>query len=209
MQLTASEIAARLRQAREALEEDSLFAESAYPSALLPDAPRPAAVLIPLLQQQGKWQLLFTRRNSTLAEHSGQVAFPGGRSDPEDRSPEMTALREAHEEIGLLPADVSILGRLNDFVTITNYLVTPVVGLIPWPYDLHLSSVEVSRAFTIPLDWLVDPANYEEHQRALPDPYGTVPVIYYHPYDGEILWGASARFTLTLIKTLRLNGDEP
>lgn len=208
IQLTASEIAERLQQARETFDEDSPFSESSYPSELLPDAPRPAAVLIPLLQQEGKWHILYTRRNITLAEHSGQVAFPGGRSDPGDRGPEMTALREAHEEIGLLPEDVTILGRLNDFVTITNYLVTPIIGVIPWPYDLHLSNVEVSRAFTIPLDWLVDPSNYEEHQRALPDPYGTVSVIYYHPYDGETLWGASARFTQRLIKTLHLNNAD-
>jgi len=203
--LTANEIAERLHQAELSLADDVPYPESSYPSELLPDAPRPAAVLIPLLQQEGRWHVLYTRRNATLAEHSGQVAFPGGRSDPEDRGPEMTALREAREEIGLQPSDVSILGRLNDFLTITNYRVTPVIGLIPWPYDLQLAGVEVSRAFTIPLDWLADTANYEVHQRSLPPPYGTVSVIYYHPYDGEILWGASARFTLTLIKNLRLN----
>lgn len=207
--LTVNEIAERLHQAERSFPDDAPYPESSYPSELLPDAPRPAAVLIPLLQQEGRWHILYTRRNATLAEHSGQVAFPGGRSDPEDRSPEMTALREAQEEIGLQPSDVSILGRLNDFLTITNYRVTPVIGLIPWPYDLQLASVEVSRAFTIPLDWLADPANYEEQQRSLPPPYGTVSVIYYHPYDGEILWGASARFTLTLIRNLRLNGVAP
>ena len=204
--LSASEIAERLQQAGSSLKDETPYPESPYPSELLPDAPRPAAVLIPLLKQEEQWHLLYTRRNATLAEHSGQVAFPGGRSDPEDQSPEMTALREAQEEIGLRPSDVSILGRLNDFLTITNYRVTPVVGLIPWPYKLHLASVEVSRVFTIPLDWLIDPANYEVRQRSLPPPYGAVSVIYYHPYDGEVLWGASARFTLTLIRGLRLNG---
>jgi len=204
--LTANEIAERLHQAQSSLTDEAPYPESSYPSELLPDAPRPAAVLIPLLKQEGQWHILYTRRNATLAEHSGQVAFPGGRSDPEDRSPEMTALREAQEEIGLQSADVSILGRLNDFLTITNYRVTPVIGLIPWPYQLQLASGEVSRAFTIPLEWLADPSNFEELQRSLPPPYGTVSVIYYQPYDGEILWGASARFTLTLIKNLRLNG---
>lgn len=207
--LTANEITERLHQAETTFTDDAPYPESPYPSELLPDAPRPAAVLIPMLQHEGRWHILYTRRNATLSEHSGQVAFPGGRSDPEDSSPEMTALREAQEEIGLRPSDVSILGRLNDFLTITNYRVTPVIGLIPWPYDLKLASVEVSRAFTIPLDWLADPANYEEHQHSLPPPYGSVAVIYYHSYDGEILWGASARFTLTLIKKLRLNGIEP
>ena len=90
-------------------------------------------MLIPFLRIEQAWHLLFTRRNSALPEHSGQVAFPGGRADPDDPDLETTALREAYEEIGLLPADVRILGRLYDFLTITNYLVTPIVGVIPWP----------------------------------------------------------------------------
>lgn len=164
--------------------------------------PRLAAVLIPFLWFEGGWQILFTRRNNDLAEHSGQVAFPGGRSDPQDNTPEETALREAQEEIGLKPGDVQILGRLRSSITITNYLVTPVVGLIPWPYPLHLQTCEVSRAFTIPLNWLANPSNYEERRRALPPPLPEVHVIYYAPYDGEVLWGASARITLTLLETL-------
>jgi 8-oxo-dGTP pyrophosphatase MutT (NUDIX family) len=156
-----------------------------------------------LLRVQGAWHVLFTRRNANLPEHSGQVAFPGGRSDPEDLNPEMTALREAHEEIGLAPQDVSVIGRLHDFLTITNYQVTPIVGVIPWPYHFHLAEEEVSRVFTIPLDWLAEPSNYEEQWRSLPAPFEPVPVIYYQEYDGEILWGASARFTLALIRSLR------
>lgn len=122
--------------------------------------------------------------------------------DPEDGDAETTALREAWEEIGVLPVDVDILGRLPRFLTITNYLVTPVVGQIPWPYDFKPAADEVSRIFTIPLDWLADPANREVRQRSLPPPFGAISVIYYQMYDGEILWGASARFTLTLVNTL-------
>ena len=176
-------------------------------SAILPGEPRPAAVLIPLLRKDGEWHLLLTRRNSELPEHSGQVAFPGGRADPEDHSPEDTALREAYEEIGLAPRDVRILGCLRKFHTITNYLVTPVVGLIPWPYRLRLATEEVSRAFTIPLAWLADPSNREIQKRELPPPYKTVTVIYFRPYDGEILWGASARFTLSLLDIFTNNGS--
>jgi 8-oxo-dGTP pyrophosphatase MutT (NUDIX family) len=163
-----------------------------------PAKPRPAAVLIPFLRQDNAWHLLYTRRTAHLAEHSGQVAFPGGRADPGDTDPEMTALREAREEIGLHPADVRILGRLHDFITITNYQVTPVIGLIRWPFRLHLEVEEVSRAFTVPLAWLADPANHEVRQRPLPPPYPPVSVIYFSPYDGELLWGVSARFTVTL-----------
>jgi hypothetical protein len=73
---------------------------------------------------------------------------------------------------------------------------------MPWPYRLRLASQEVSRAFTVPLAWLADPANHEVRLRALPPPYAPVPVIYFHPYDGEVLWGASARFTLALLEIL-------
>ena len=173
-----------------------------FPPEFLPGPLRPAAVLIPLLRVDGRWEALFTRRNPDLHEHSGQVAFPGGRADPGDASPEATALREAEEEIGLRPQDVRLLGRLKPFATITAYAVTPVVGMIPWPYPLRTSAVEVSRVFTIPLDWLSDPANLEKRARPLPDPHDPVDVYYFKPYDGEVLWGASARFTLALLQAL-------
>jgi len=199
--LTEEEIIHRLEQV--SIESTGVpYAESPYLSQMLPDPPRPAAVLIPLLRQDGAWFILYTRRTATLAEHSGQVAFPGGRADEGDPDPETTALREAYEEIGMQPARVRVLGRLDDFVTVTNYRVTPVVGVIPWPYILHLELEEVSRAFTIPINWLANPANYEIRLRTLPAPYAPVRVIYFQPYDGEVLWGASARFTLALLKIL-------
>ena len=163
-----------------------------------------SAVLMPLLIHESSWHLLFTRRNVALPEHSGQVAFPGGRCDPDDETIEFTALREAEEEIGLIKKDVRVIGRLNRFLTVTRYLVTPIVGVIPWPYQLRLANEEVSRVFTIPLEWLAAPANHEIRKRVLPDPFGKVPVVYFREYDGEVLWGASARFTLRLIKILDL-----
>jgi 8-oxo-dGTP pyrophosphatase MutT (NUDIX family) len=203
--LSEAEIARRLAQA---LRKNPDLDQPELPAlqGVLNGPPRPAAVLIPFLRQDGKWRLLFTRRNARLPEHSGQVAFPGGRSDPQDQSIEQTALRETFEEIGVQPQDVRVLGRLGNYITITNYRVTPVVGVIPWPYRLHLAPEEVSRVFTIPLDWLANPANYEERHRMLPEPFGRVQVIFYKPYDGETLWGASARFTLALLASLALLG---
>ena len=156
-----------------------------------------------MLKQSGAWHILFIRRTSNSNDpHSGQVAFPGGGSDPGDRDAVDTALREANEELGLLPADVHILGRLMDFITVTGYRVTPIVASIPWPYPLILEAKEVNRAFTIPLDWLADSSNHEERQRTLRAPYQPVNVIYFKTYDGETLWGASARFTIELLHIL-------
>ncbi len=164
---------------------------------------RPAAVLVPLVWQDGRWSLLYTRRAETLANHKGQVSFPGGAVDPQDTSPEETALREAQEEIGLLPGDVRILGRLGYLQTVSDFLITPVVGQIRWPYHFRVSSQEVSRVFTIPMDWLADLRNRVERPRVFPDGH-IENIIYFKPYDGEILWGASARITVELLKILRI-----
>jgi 8-oxo-dGTP pyrophosphatase MutT (NUDIX family) len=201
LDLTEAEIENRLKQAQESDPGDPYLE---YPPLLLQAErqPKPAAVLIPLLREDSAWRILFTRRRDDLPEHSGQVAFPGGRTDPGDTSPEGTALREAWEEIGLQPDDVRIVGRLRNYLTITNYLVSPIVGVIPWPYELQLEIREVSRAFTMPLAWLMDPANHEERPRLLPEPNPPVNVIYFKLYDGELLWGASARLTLALVRAL-------
>jgi 8-oxo-dGTP pyrophosphatase MutT (NUDIX family) len=175
-----------------------------FPSDLFQDSPRNAAVLVPFLKQENSWHILFTRRTSSLPEHSGQVAFPGGRADPEDSTPEITALREAQEEINLSPNDVTMLGRLQELRTISNYCVLPVVGRITWPYNFILAREEVSRVFTIPLEWLADPKNHEVHFRELPSPYSPIPVIYFKRFDGELLWGVSAEITINLLQSLKL-----
>jgi len=163
-----------------------------------------AAVLIPLAWWKDEWHLVFTRRTEGVEHHKGQVSFPGGGCDLDETTPEETALREAREEIGLKPEDVRLLGRLNDVVTITGYRVTLVVGVMPWPYEVRLEPAEVGRVFTIPLLWLAEQKNWEE-QPITPD--GTpppFPVVKYHEYDGETLWGASARMTLNFLSVLGL-----
>ncbi len=181
-----------------------------YPAGILLDTTKPAAVLIPLLCDVDGWRILFIHRTANQNDpHSGQVAFPGGASEAGDSSPEETAIRETEEEIGVKSSDISILGRLNDYLTITSYQVTPVVASIPWPYPLKLARDEVSHIFSIPLKWLAEPANHEVKERTLPPPFGSIPVIYFKPYEDEILWGASARFTIGLLDGLFGNYPHP
>ena len=206
--LTERYITKRLAKAR----ETKTPASDIYP--LLPGTPRTAAVLVPLfhLSQQDKkdhtWQVLLTRRTNNVADHQGQVAFPGGSVEPVDTSLEMTALREAKEEVGLEPSQVRVLGRMNSLWTISNYMVTPIVGVIPWPFHIQLEEIEVSRVFWIPLDWLADPGHHEVRYRNIPSPYAEIlgrefqPVIYFQPYQDELLWGVSAEITLRLINIL-------
>jgi len=159
-----------------------------------------AAVLVPLAWQDDEWHLLFTRRTERVESHKGQVSFPGGACDEGETTPEETALRETHEEVGIQPQAVRILGRLTNMITVTSFRVTPVVGVIPWPTVFRIGEHEVERVFTIPLVWLADRRNRWEfnifgRNRSL---------IAYHPYDGELLWGATARMTVDFLKVLGL-----
>ena len=159
-----------------------------------------AAVLIPLVWWKDEWHLVFTRRTEDVEHHKGQVSFPGGGCELDESAPEETALREAWEEIGLKAEDVRLLGRLNDVVTITGYRVTPVVGVMPWPYEVRLEPAEVGRVFTIPLLWLAERKNWEEQSIMLDGAPRPFPVVKYHEYANEILWGVSGRITLNLLK---------
>lgn len=164
---------------------------------------RRAAVLVPLIPLDNEWHLLFTRRTEEVQYHKGQVSFPGGATEPGDRSIEQTALREACEEIGVRPRYVRVLGQLECITTISQYLVTPVVGRIKWPLATSPAPNEVSRIFTIPLAWLAERSNWEERPYELPD--GKIhQVVFFREYDGELLWGISARITLMLLKALGL-----
>ena len=165
---------------------------------------RKAAVLIPFLRIKDSWHILFIRRSIIENDmHSGQVAFAGGKHEESDTSLTETALRETHEEIGINPDDVDVLGKLNPHFTISSFEVTPIVATVSWPYDLTLQKSEVSHAFTLPLEWLADETNYEVRHRQIVGTQEPVPVLYFKEYDGELLWGATARMTLSLINTLR------
>lgn len=173
------------------------------PPELLQTDTREAAVLVPFLRIEEAWHILYIRRASFEGDrHSGQVAFAGGKREADDQNLQITALREAEEEIGIAPEDVNILGRLNHHHTVSEFLVTPYVGEMCWPYSLTLDDVEVARAFTMPLSWLAQESNYRTEARRHPDSQRSWPVVYYNYYDGEQLWGATARMTLSLIEVL-------
>lgn len=123
-----------------------------------PPQMRPAAVLVPLFEAEGETHILFTLRTDTVTHHKGQVAFPGGGRHAADRDLLETALREAHEEIGLHPRQVEILGALDDVLTISSFQVTPWVGRIEWPVELVGSERETADIFTVALSRLLDPA---------------------------------------------------
>lgn len=176
-----------------------------YPPELVEGRPRPAAVLIPLVWSNPGWEVLFIRRTEVPGDpHSGQVAFPGGRRDRKDPSLTAAALRETREELGIQPEDIEILGQLNEFIAISNYRVTPFVGTLPWPYPIVKEKREVAHWFTIPLTWLADPANRRTERRSLPNQLGDVSVIYFEHYEGELLWGLSARFMAELLEALEI-----
>lgn len=178
------------------------------PPELLGDQHRQAAVLIPFVRVEDSWHILYIRRSQFIGDrHSGQVAFAGGKREPGDPDLVTTALREVEEEIGVTASDINVLGSINHHHTISEFQVTPYVAEMQWPYPLQLDELEVARAFTLPLRWLADDNNYRMEQRVHPDSSRPWPVVYYDYYDGELLWGATARMTLSLIEVLKDNPD--
>lgn len=164
---------------------------------------RRAAVLIPFTRVNDRWHLQFIRRTEQERDrHGGQVAYPGGSADDSDENIFATALREAREEIGLQPADVRVLGTLEDAISISNFHVTPVVGVFSSPYTFTTQADEVARTFSIPLDWLAREENHEFRFRQV-DGREPWPVVYFERFDGELLWGFTADLTLRLIEVLR------
>jgi len=167
---------------------------------------QPAAVLIPLLLDQDVWKLLFIKRTRHQDDpHSGQIAFPGGRAEKNDLSLKDTALREVKEEIGINPDQVKILGQSCSITTVTDYEISPSVGILPWPATLTLSIEEVEKTLLIPINWLADPENIQSRPwRSRSVPEIELPVFFFNEFEGEILWGATAQIVVDFLKLIQL-----
>jgi len=166
---------------------------------LLEEPPVPAAVLVPIILH-AEPSLLLTRRTSHLKKHAGQVSFPGGRIDPEDKDAVATALREAEEEVGLDPAQVEIVGRMDDYVTGTGYIITPVIGLLPPGLSFRPSPNEVEAIFEFPFSVLLDPdapRRQKQHVR------GRWREYWVWPHPEHFIWGATAAIMYHLAGKLR------
>lgn len=159
----------------------------------------PAAVLIPLVNRPHGISALFTLRSADLADHAGQISFPGGRTEDDDPSPEHTALRESAEEIGLAAHHVTLLGRLANYDTATGFRVTPVVGWLEPPFELTPDPTEVAEVFEVPLAFLLDTDNYQRHRRQF---FGRERHYYAVPFENRFIWGATAAMLLMLSHTL-------
>ena len=150
---------------------------------------RPAAVLCPIVERAGGLHVILTQRPESMREHAGQVAFPGGKIDPDDPTPEAAALREAEEEIGLSPALAQIIGRIDPYETGTGFRVDPIVAMIDPGFVAAPDPREVADAFETPLDFLMDRANLETHERVW---QGINRRFYAYSWEGRYIWGATA-----------------
>lgn len=159
----------------------------------------PAAILFPIVLRGGEPTVLLTQRTAHLKDHPGQISFPGGRCEAVDASPADTALRETVEEIGLSPVHVEIIGYLPEYRTATGFRVTPVVALVTPPFDLQLDAFEVAEAFEVPLSFLMDSANHQQHSLHY---RGKLRHYYAMPYGDYFIWGATAGIIMSLYRAL-------
>ncbi len=159
----------------------------------------PAGVLVPLIVREQELTVLLTRRTEGLDKHAGQVAFPGGRVDAGDNGAIEAALREAHEEVGIPPNSVEVLGCLDPYLTITGFDVLPVVGLVTPPDKFVPEPTEVAAIFEVPLHFLLNPANHQKVRRKV---NGMDRAYYAMPYESYYIWGATAGMIINLYEVL-------
>jgi len=166
---------------------------------------KPAAVLLPLFKKDDRWHVLLTRRSPHLPTHRNEISFPGGVLDEGEKKLE-AALRETHEEVGIKPEDVDVLDRLDEVGTMTNFCITPFVGVIPYPYTFTVSEDEIAEIIEIALDSFTEPENYRRDDTWLFR--GKTYPVYYFNIDGNVVWGATAKILKQFIEIV-LDWREP
>jgi 8-oxo-dGTP pyrophosphatase MutT (NUDIX family) len=159
-----------------------------------------AAVLVPLIARPGALNVLFTQRTAHLADHAGQISFPGGRVEPADATRAQTALRETEEEIGLPRNGIELLGRLPDYEIPSGFRIAPVVGWIEAPFDLKLDPIEVEAVFEAPLEHFLASGNYQRREYRFRGRHRHYLAI---PYNGRYIWGATAGMLYSLCRMLQ------
>ncbi|WP_166423150.1 CoA pyrophosphatase [Paraglaciecola sp. 20A4] len=185
--MTKNEFLSRFHHAR------TIPIEPDYP---LHSAGKPAAVLMPMIERRGQLSMLFTLRSRHLKHHAGQVSFPGGKQEPSDNNLLSTALRETHEEIGVHPQCIEVIGNLPLYRTVSRYEVVPYVGFVQMPLELTLDTNEVESVFEVPLNFLLDKNNHFIHwvtrKNAQQHP------VYFIKWHDQVIWGATAAFVRVL-----------
>lgn len=162
-----------------------------------------SAVLIPIYQEHGQYSIVFIKRTMIVKRHKGQISFPGGMRDKEDKTLLDTALRESEEEIGLPRKDVSVLGELDDEITTTsNFIVTPFLASIPWPYRFIPNEAEVEKVFSVPINALLSKDCLKPDIEILD---GKKVASFTYHYQGTVIWGATARILNKLLGMIESN----
>jgi 8-oxo-dGTP pyrophosphatase MutT (NUDIX family) len=197
MNLAVEQLRARLPQKPPELTEHDDYGTALRPAGF---GAAKAAVLLPvILRDQDGPTLLFTRRTDSLARHSGQVSFPGGRSEADDLTPVETALRETFEETGIAPSFVTVAGYLDRYLTGTGFDIQPVVGLLAGGFALTPDPREVAEIFEVPLAFLCDPSNRRRESREIG---GRQRSFYAFTYQQHEIWGATAAIVVSLVQHL-------
>lgn len=159
----------------------------------------PAAVLVPIVLHAETPTLLLTQRTAHLRDHASQISFPGGRIEPEDSSVVQAALRETLEEVGLHSSHIEVVGYLPEYRTGTGFSIAPVVAFVTPPFSLQPDPFEVAEVFEVPLAFLLDPANHQQHEVHW---RGRLRQYYAMPYGDYFIWGATAGMIMSLFRRM-------